>query len=214
MLIKYEKQICSQNGEDGIIELIFNEIQTTNKIAVEFGVSAGGGGLETNTKHLANLGWKTFWFDINEADRIPPGCVFTKQMLTPSNIAAVFKTQNIPLEFDLLSIDVDGNDYHLREALFEFRPRVCIMEYNGNYNGEREYVMPHNDNYVWTKHDTTFGASLKSLTNQADRLGYKLVYCESKGVNAFFIRHDVNVFPIKSSEQAWVKLFHAKRLIT
>jgi hypothetical protein len=214
-----EKQICSQNGEDGIIEYIFDKIGTTNKIAVEFGVSATDSrsidaGLQTNTRHLANTGWKTFWFDINEANNIPPGCTFIKEMLTPANISDVFKKQNIPLDLDLLSIDVDGNDWHLREALSEFKPRVCIMEYNGCYDSTSEYIMPHDNGYSWTKRDTTFGASLTSLTNQAKRLGYDLVYCESQGVNAFFIRHDANVFEIKTPEEAWVKLFWAKEIKT
>ena len=79
----YEKRIHSQNGEDGVIEHIFNSIGVTNRIAVEFGVSAGGGGLQTNTKYLADQGWKTFWFDIDDAVNIPPGCTFVKKMLTP-----------------------------------------------------------------------------------------------------------------------------------
>lgn len=108
---------------------------------------------------------------------------------------------------DLLSIDIDGNDYHLREALSEYRPRVCIMEYNGCFDGAEEYVMPKNDEYGWPgETDRSFGASLKSYTLQANRYGYDLVYCESRGVNAFFVRQDVNPFPARTSEEAWVKL--------
>ena len=67
--------------------------------------------------------------------------------------------------------------------------------------------MARDDNYNWRVWTTNFGASLACLTEQANNLGYDLVYCESKGVNAFFIRKDCNVFETKTSEQAWVKLW-------
>lgn len=207
---QFEKKIHSQNGEDGIIEHIFNNIGTTNKIAVEFGVSAGGGGLETNTRYLSELGWKTYWIDSELATDLPQNCVFKKQFLTPSNIVKTFKELKVPKEFDLLSIDVDGNDYHLREALEKYSPRVYVIEYNGSIPCDIPYIMPRNDSYVWQLWKTNFGASLLSYTEQADRLGYDLVYCESRGVNAFFVRKDINVFPKLSAEHAWVKLWWAK----
>jgi len=160
---EFESQTYSQNGEDGIIEYIFEKIGTTNKIAVEFGVSVGAVSGQTNTR------------------------------------------------IDLLSVDVDGNDYHLREALKEYSPRVCVMEYNGAYDGTTKYIMPEDDSYVWKNKETIFGASLSSLTDQANRLGYDLVHCEKRGVNAFFVRKDINPFPARTSEQAWVPLFWAWR---
>lgn len=205
----YEKRICSQNGEDGIIEHIFDKIGVTNKIAVEFGVSAGGGGVQTNTRNLATQDWTTFWYDIEDATNLPPNCNFKKKFLTVNNIVDTFLESGIPNEFDLLSIDVDGNDYHLREAIKNYNPRVYIMEYNGYYNGSSEYIMPYNENYKW-KGQTNFGASLKSYTIQANSLGYDLVYCESRGINAFFVRKDLNIFDSKVSEEAFVKIFKVK----
>lgn len=206
----YERKVHSQNGEDGIIDYIFNAVSTTNKVAVEFGVSAGGGGTETNTRNLAEQGWKTFWFDVEDCANLPVNCVFSKQFLTAENISQIFHNQNIPQEFDLLSIDVDSNDYHLRQALSDFSPRVYVIEYNGCYPAHLEYIMPYDTNYVWRLWETNFGASLKSLTLQANALGYDLVYCESRGVNAFYIRKDLNPFPALTAEQAWVKLWWAK----
>lgn len=206
---EFEKRIHSQNGEDGIIEHIFNQIGITNRIAVEFGVSAGGGGTQTNTRLLAELGWTTFWYDIEDATNLPPNCNFEIQFLTKDNIQSVFESSGIPTEFDLLSIDVDGNDYYLRDALANYKPRVCIMEYNGYYNGNCEYIMPYNESYRW-RGQRDFGASLKAYTVQANRLGYDLVYCDSRGVNAFFVRQDVNVFKPKTSEEAFVKIFKVK----
>jgi hypothetical protein len=207
---QYEQKTHSQNGEDGILNHIFNTIGTTNRVAIEFGVSAGGGGKETNTRLLAEQGWQTFWFDVDDATNLPPNCCFLKSFLTAENISQTFQSQNIPQEFDLLSIDVDSNDYHLRAALQDFRPRVYVIEYNGNYPAHLEYIMPYNTEYRWRLWETNFGASLKSLALQAEQLGYDLIYCESKGVNAFFIRKDCNPFPALTAEQAWVKLWWSR----
>jgi hypothetical protein len=203
-----EKKIYSQNGEDGIIEHIFKKIGTTNKIAVEFGVTAGGNGSQTNTRYLLEQGWTAYWFDIEKIDNILPNCIFKVKFLTTKNIIETFKESNIPNEFDLLSIDIDGNDYHIREALSEYSPRVCIMEYNGYYPPTVEYVMNYNESYRWKgKKDISFGASLLSYTKQANRLGYDLVYCDKNGVNVFFIRRDINVFPVLTAEEVYVKLY-------
>jgi len=204
---QFERKDHSQNGEDGIIEHIFNEIGTTNKVAVEIGVSHGHSDTETNTYNLIQHGWQTYWFDGHPKKYIPETCVFTHGYLFPETVAGIFETLNIPKDLDLLSIDIDGNDYHIREALSEYRPRVCIMEYNGCFDGTEQYIMPKNDNYFWPgMEDRTFGASLKSYALQADKFGYDLVYCESRGVNAFFIRKDINKFKAMTSEEAWVKL--------
>jgi hypothetical protein len=69
--------------------------------------------------------------------------------------------------------------------------------------------MPFDNNYRW-KGQRNFGASLKEYTAQANRLGYDLVYCDSRGINAFFIRKDVNVFKTKTSEEAFVKIYKVK----
>lgn len=207
-MIEFEKKIYSQNGEDGIIEHIFNCIGTTNKIAVEIGVSVSvTNTIENNTRYLLDKDWKTYWFDCVDSAYTHPNCTFTNKFLTSSNIIDTFEQLNIPKDMDLLSIDVDGNDYHLRQTLSEYKPRVCIMEYNGCFNGEQEYIMPENNNYMWQgTHQRDFGASLKSYTKQANQFGYDLVYCDKLGVNAFYIRKDINVFPSLTSEQAWVKL--------
>lgn len=209
-MLSKEKKIYSQNGEDGVLEHIFNHIGVTNQVAVEFGVSAGGGGTETNTRYLLEKDWKTYWFDIEECENAPSNCAFSQVCLTADNICNEFNKLGVPKEFDLLSVDVDGNDYHLREALSVYSPRVYIIEYNGSIPADVPYIMPRNDDYRWQLWKTNFGASLLSYTEQAERLGYDLVYCESKGVNAFYVRKDINVFPKLSSEQAWVKLWWAK----
>ena len=200
----FEKSVYSQHGEDGIIEHIFNTIGTTNKIAVEFGVSATGGGSQNNTRNLSDKGWKLFWFDLLDMNETLPNCVFNKVKLSVSNIEEEFQKANIPKEFDLLSVDIDGNDFHLRKQLKDYSPRVCIMEYNGTKLKDENYIMPYTENYSWGgKRDHTFGASLLSITELLNELGYDLVYVETNGVNAFFVRKDINKFKILSAIDAW-----------
>ena len=110
------------------------------------------------------------------------------------------------------SIDIDGNDYHIREALSNYKPRVIIMEYNGCFNSTSEYVMGYDENYKIKLGSIKFGASLQSLVNQANRLGYDYVYSESRGSDAFFIRKDINPFPSLTSKEGWVELFWHKKL--
>lgn len=207
-MIEFEKKIYSQNGEDGIIEHIFNCIGTTNKIAVEIGVSVSvTNTIENNTAFLASQNWKVYWFDSVDPPAIPENCTFTKSFITKNNICNYFENLNIPKEFDLLSIDIDSNDYYIRESLINYSPRVFIAEYNGCFDAITEHIMPYNENYQWPgTQDRNFGVSLKSLTQQANRMGYDLVYCDTNGVNAFFIQKDINKFKPLTSEEAWVKL--------
>lgn len=218
-MIQFENKIYSQNGEDGIIQHIFDHVGVTNKLAAEIGVSVTAKDefgnyisekLENNTAVLADHGWKLFWFDIVDPCIIPQNCTFVNKFLTKDNIVECFEQLDIPKEFDLLSIDIDSNDYYLRDALKGYSPRVVISEYNGSFDGTVEYNMPYDEHYVWPgEPEKNFGVSLKTLTKQADELGYDLVYCESRGVNAFFVRKDINVFKTLTSEEAWVKLHWA-----
>lgn len=217
--IDKEKKVYSQNGEDGIVQHIFDVVGKTNKIAVEIGVSVTGTDplgnyistkLENNTTLLSKDNWKLYWFDMIDPYIIPKNCTFINKCLTKDNIVECFEENGIPKEFDLLSIDIDSNDYYLRDALSGYSPRVVISEYNGCFDGTVEYIMPYDEDYVWPgEPERNYGVSLKSLTKQADDLGYDLVYCESRGVNAFFVRKDINVFKTLTSEEAWVKLHWA-----
>lgn len=204
-----ERRVYSQNGEDGIIQYIFDRIGVTDQLAVEFGV---GDGQETNTRLLAQQGWQCHWFDAHQAMNIPQSVQFRRAWLTPVTLPLEFQAVEIPQEFDLLSIDVDGNDYHLRESIAHYRPRVVIQEYNGCYAADSEYIMPRDDTHQWRLWDKNFGASLWSLTQQANDLGYDLIYCESRGVNAFYVRHDINPWPALTAQQAWRPLWWADRV--
>ena len=94
------------------------------------------------------------------------------------------------LELDLLSIDIDGNDYHLLRAFTAVRPRVIVIEYNAKFPPPMDLVMPYDPAHRWNGTDY-FGASLVALANLAARRGYRLVGTNITGANAFFVRDDL-----------------------
>jgi hypothetical protein len=106
------------------------------------------------------------------------------------NIARIFRENDVPQDLDLLSIDIDGNDYWIWEALAAYRPKVVVIEYNATLGPQRSVTIPYDDDHVWTL-DHYFGASLAALTKLGQRLGYALIGTESAGVNAFFVRRDL-----------------------
>ncbi|CAN5416356.1 hypothetical protein BH09GEM1_BH09GEM1_35810 [soil metagenome] len=197
-LNRFEFQIYSQTGEDGIIQEIFARIGTTNKRFVEFGV---GNGLQNNTVALLLYGWSGAWIDgdaalvrrINESLRVPisTGLLRIKTALVMrENIESHFRDLDVPAEFDLLSIDIDGNDYWVWEAINQHRPRVVVVEYNAQFGPSLAWVQKYNASHQWSG-SNHFGASLKALEVLATKKGYRLVACNFLGNNAFFVRSDL-----------------------
>lgn len=175
-----EKSEYSQQGEDGVIAEILSEIGVTNRVAVEFGALDG---FTDNTFALKMANWKVF--GINGEARTAN---VREAWLTAENCNAVFAEIGVPKKFDVLSIDIDFNDYYVWEAL-DYSPRLVIMEYNASVPPTESKVVKYEPTRVWDG-SNYFGASLLALTNLNKRKGYSLVHCESNGVNAFFVRDD------------------------
>ncbi len=124
----FEHKVYSQNGEDGIIMMIFRKIGTTNKFCVELGV---GDGSECNTRYLIEK--KGFKYLHIDAGNYPKKYTdIKKEFITAENINDLFKKYNVPEEFDLLSIDIDYNTYWVWKALEGYKPRVVVIEYNSS----------------------------------------------------------------------------------
>jgi hypothetical protein len=194
----YEYSAFSQNGEDGIIEEIFKRIGTTNKYFVEFGVEDGK---ESNTHNLFYSGWQGLWIEANEVAVELIKKNFSKQIssnqlsllnsfITRENIESLLSNANVPKELDLLSIDIDGNDYYVWQVLKDFKPRLVIIEYNAMFRPAVEYKVEYDANAIWDG-GKTFGSSLQTLYNLGLEKGYSLVGCCFTGVNAFFVRNDL-----------------------
>ncbi len=197
-LTRYENQVFSQNGEDGIISEIFKRIGTESKYFVEFGV---GNGLENNTVCLLFKDYTGCWIEAN-ADHVQAitqkfGPVIRKgqlkvrnELITAENIETLFRELKVPEEFDLLSIDIDGNDYWVWKAIENYHPRVLVIEYNALFPPDINAVIRYNPHFSWGG-TFYFGASLKALEILGAHKGYRLVGCDFKGVNAFFVRQDL-----------------------
>lgn len=179
-LAKYENQVYSQQGEDGVINKILKEIDTTNKVAVEFGALDA---LTDNTFLLKRCGWKVY--QIN-SEQLTPN--IHKAFITAENINQVFSDLGVPQEFDVLSIDIDYNDYWVWKAL-TYSPRLVVIEHNASIPPDEARTVPYDPKAGW---DGTnyFGASLLALERLGKEKDYSLVYVESMGVNAFFVRND------------------------
>jgi len=198
-ITRHEHKVFSQHGEDGILREVFRRIGTTSRYFVEFGCGARGN--ENNTLAFLVEGWRGCWLerDPRHVKRIAAdlrGPVSRGQLsvqaacLTAENINETFARLNVPREFDLLSIDVDGNDYWLWKALRGFSPRVVAIEYNAVFAPPMKWVMKYDPRHRWDG-SSHFGASLKSLELLADQKGYRLVGCDFSGSNAFFVRQDL-----------------------
>jgi hypothetical protein len=195
-LSRYQGQVSSQNGEDGILQEIFRRVGTTSRVFAEVGV---GDGCENNTAFLLSLGWNGFWVDgsdgflgaIKKQKTIDESCLKSLvATITRENIEACFEKLGVPEEFDLLSLDIDQNTYYAWEGLRSFRPRVVVIEYNGSVPASIDWKVVYDPERQWDG-SKNFGASLKALENLGGRLGYRLVGCEFCGVNAFFVRDDL-----------------------
>ena len=197
-LNKYEYQVYSQNGEDGIIQEIFRRIGTTSKFFVEFGASNG---IECNTLLLLVQRWKGCWLDGSEENikfirkkfgfLIGTQLSVMKSFITAENIEDSFSALQVPEELDLLSIDIDGNDYWVWKAISRYRPRVVIIECNPLFPPPIEFIIPYGADKIYSPNTSHSGASLKSLEILGREKGYALVGCNFLGGNAFFVRSDL-----------------------
>jgi hypothetical protein len=197
-LARYGAQVYSQHDEDGMIEEIFRRIGVTSRVFAECAV---GDGLENNSTYLLMKGWSGFWFEFKDAAYqaiqrrfwrpIDEGRLrVAKEFMTMESAADAFRRAGVPVEFDLLSLDIDRNTSFLWRGLAEFRPRVAVVEYNASIPASEEWEIEYDARAVWNG-SLYFGASLKALERLGRELGYALVGCEITGTNAFFVRQDL-----------------------
>ena len=202
-----EYQVYSQNGEDGLLLYIFSEIGTTNRKAIEFGI---GNGKQCNTANLIlNFGWQVLMIDgnnngikeakdyyANHPNSISTNVTLVNEFITSKNINQLFKHHGVTGQVDLLSIDIDGNDYWIWETIDSVNPRVVVIEYNASFNSNESISVVYEETfYRYDKHKSGWyhGASLKALEKLGLKKGYSLIGCDSNGVNAFFIRNDIKL---------------------
>lgn len=197
-LQRYERQVFSQHGEDGIIDEIFHRIGASGRTFIEIGVEDGK---ENNTAHLVQQGWQGVWVDADQQALMRAAQEFAKPigesrlkilaaMVTAENIARILSENNAPREPDLMSLDIDRNTYYLWKALAGFKARLVVIEYNATMGPSQNWKVEYAANKLWNR-TSYFGASLKAYEELGRELGYRLVGCETSGANAFFVREDL-----------------------
>jgi len=186
-LVDFGYRRYSQYGEDGIIEKIFECIGTTSKVCVELG--AWDGFHLSNTANLWTQSWKGVLIECDDAKfeqltRNVRGhdCLCIKALVGRSetdSLETILRGHGVQSPIDLLSIDVDGDDYFIFGSLGKLRPRLVIVEYNPT-------IPAHIDLYA--DPGNFFGCSVGALVRLGSERGYKLVALTD--TNAFFVTEE------------------------
>lgn len=178
LLNDYDKKVYSQHGQDGQIEKLFDIIGSTNKYFVEFGSNGtrDGGG---NTAYLRNFGFDGLLIDGYEdpyGEPVKRDYPVKIHMMSYNNVNEVFEQHNVPKDFDFLSIDIDGQDFHVWKALddIKFKPRVVLIESNYHFHPDEDLVMQKDESFKWDGTECT-GSSSTALCKLGKAKGYRLV---------------------------------------
>lgn len=199
-LEEVEFQVFSQWGEDGIIQWLINNVDLDRKIFVEFGADDY---VECNTRFLLmNNNWSGLIIDGNEEGikKVREWNIYWKyeltavaQFITKDNINSIILGAGIQGDIGLLSVDIDGNDYWVLDAIDCIQPRILICEYNNVFGSDKRVTVPYDETFFRTdKHYSNlyWGCSLGALQSWAEKKGYYYMGSNSAGNNAFFVRRD------------------------
>ncbi|MBD3638297.1 MAG: FkbM family methyltransferase [Crocinitomicaceae bacterium] len=193
-------RVFSQYEEDGKLLFIFSVIGMRNKTFVEIGSDDG---INSNCANLAlNFGYYGLFLDGNPRAikrgrkfyaKYPHPWMYQPQFtcakVTAENINQLVKEANLEGDVDLLSIDIDGNDYWIWKALEQVSPNVVIIETHVEF-GMRNIVVPYDPDYSYPgKHPVYHGASPIAMVNLAKEKGYRLVGANELGFNFIFVKN-------------------------
>ncbi len=187
----------SQGDEDGIIAEIFRRLAIAEGSFLEIGVENG---LECNSLLLIHKGWTGAWVEGNRQQQEVIAAKFGSLiqdktlnvgmgMVDAGNINALASQVGAVEDLDFLSIDIDGNDIYVFEAV-GFKPKVVCIEYNAKFPPDVAARQVYDPKRYWRGTDY-FGPSLRAMNEIAIAKGYRLVSTGLTGVNAFFVRADL-----------------------
>jgi len=210
----HEVKVFSQWGEDGILQFLLSRIEVPNRIFVEFGVENY---LESNTRflletdnwsglvidgspeHVAFIKAQPFYWRHN----LKVDCAF----IDAENINELLRRNGVSGDIGLLSVDIDGNDYWVLNAIDVVKPRILVCEYNSLFGSTRKVSVPYDPRFTrQAAHHSNlyYGASIAALAHLAGQKGYSLVGSNSTGSNAFFVRKElVGDLKVLTPEQAY-----------
>ena len=187
-LLDFNLNITSEHGEDGVLEKIFGIIGDGGKWCVELGALNGKHG--SNVWHLIkDRGWagvlieadKTYFEKLHQEYSCSGRTQCVNAFVSfegPQSLDNIFARTKLPKEFDLFSLDIDGNEYHIWDSMKEYRPRVMLVEFNPSIPNDVAFIQPR-DMKVFQ------GSSLRAFVELGKRKGYELVAANE--TNAFFV---------------------------
>jgi hypothetical protein len=199
-LSEVEFSVFSQWGEDGIIDWLISQFNYIPERFVEFGV---GDYLESNTRFLIKTrNWQGLILESNRSDCakiiLDPiywryDLILKNVFITKKNINKLIRNNLTNLEVGLLSIDLDGNDYWIIEAINCIEPYIVVCEYNSIFGDKKMITTPYKSSFSRNSSHYSnlfFGSSIKALIRLMKDKGYAFIGSNLNGVNAFFIRND------------------------
>jgi hypothetical protein len=186
----------SQNGEDGIIDVLRGQLVAPGGTFLEIG---GADGVQNNTAWLALV--ERLDGIMVEGDPLLAGimcrvlaeaCVgsrFLQRFVTRENARELLQLLPTP-DPDLFSLDIDGNDYHIAQAMLAtgLRPKIIVVEFNSVFGPDAAVTVPYRENFSIDAHASRlyYGASIGAWRSLFASHGYRFVTVERNGVNAFF----------------------------
>lgn len=192
VLLEHRRNVTSENGEDGILEHIFKKLGVTNGFCVDIGATDGKK-WSNSWNVIVNHSWRGLLIEsdkenfaqliTNYKDNNRVQCVLTK--VRSHSLEGLLSAHKVPKKFDLLTMDIEGNEYHLFAALKHYQPSVVVIDFNPSIGNDIRFVQKNSDR-------AHYGASLVSLTELATKKGYSLAAVTDW--NAIFVRKDI--FPL------------------
>ncbi len=200
-LSDYEFKVFSQWGEDGIIQHLVTHLNIANRTFIEFGIEDFS---ESNCRFLMMKDhWQGYVVDGSEANiaRLRSSYYFWRYPLiaqsafvTRENIGALLQQSGFGLQPGLLSVDLDGVDWHVLDALRHWRPSILVVEYNDVFGFDRAVSIPYHSSFVRVNahySNLYWGASLPAFMYLAKEMDMALVGVNGVGSNAFFVQRDL-----------------------
>lgn len=199
-LFDVEFCVFSQWGEDGIIEWLVHHLNGIPEVFVEFGVENYR---ESNTRFLLqHRNWRGLVIDGSDSnvaeilrDRISwrHDLRAVSSFVTRENINSVIRSEGFEGEIGILSIDIDGMDYWVWEAIATVDPLILIVEYNSAFGDLLPLTVPYKDDFSRNQvhySNLYYGMSIQAARYLAVNRGYRFVGTNRAGSNAFFVRSD------------------------
>jgi hypothetical protein len=194
----------SQNGEDGILDVLRRQLLNCNRYFIEIGAADG---MQNNSSWMVVAEqYNGLMIEgnprlVERANRLIPGHsigVECLNMFVNSKNIQELKLQAFHSEPDVFSLDIDGIDYYIAKAVLDvgFRPKIFVVEYNSVFGPDRSMTIPYMDDFVFTKAHPTqlyYGVSVAGWRSFFESRGYRFVTVDRNGVNAFFV--DPDFFP-------------------